>query len=843
MRKGLRILAAVLAALCLMMPGALAATMHREVENPKIEIEASLGYDGAVTYGKPMPVRVFVRNLGEDFDGVLGMNCYINKTQYDRYERKISLPSGAEKEVVLPIQLETRQEVFTLELCRDGEVVRAVNLKAGRVINPSDMLVGVLSAWPEQLKNLDISQDTDTLMRYEYWQTVPLTAETFPAEEKLLNAFGMLVVDDIDPAALSEEQHTALETWLKNGHILLCGGGSRAAKNVAYFSGLTGLQAGPVSLSDDVPGALEELLGLVKSETALRTAVAEITGGTPLARDGEGRGLLFRSQAGAGAIYTMAFEAGDRQLNTTALMHTFWQQLLVREDAALYNRALYYQAEYTPAVVAVNRPVEVKSPILPAVLIAAAVPMAGLGLWLLLKKKDKQQWMWLALPVLAAGAACAVAGIAGGSDLNQPMMVSATTLVQEENAPARSFSGITLAAPLKGSYRLSTSGAALEMTDTNYYYYDTDDGAKVTEPTRLRTCRTEGEENAVSVEVDRPWTQVRLSMEREADLGGRVEASIWMEADGLHGEILNGTAWALQEGWVLTGYGYAGIPALAPGEKTGFALVRTDGKAANSSSGTMVYEAGCMYENRDGSVYAVINSAVYGTLDPYAMMGADTPEAREKDTLYTLMNGLTDQIRQDKTKNGGKAGSVEQRTDFVYVARPEGLPETELKLNGKPVEKKSEDAMLGAEIPCLAEGPTGVVFYAAGMLSPERCDIDSALMPAGAAAEAGGNRNTWPLSDCPTFRFTVPGIREIRLDRLRVVFESYYANTMKGYALNAASREWEEIALNTDLEGAERYFDEEGRIYLQFRPLTGDSYQEIPAPSMSLEGRREHAEN
>ena len=198
MRKGLRILAAVLAALCLMMPGALAATMHREVENPKIEIEASLGYDGAVTYGKPMPVRVLVRNLGEDFDGVLGMNCYINKTQYDRYERKISLPSGAEKEVVLPIQLETRQEVFTLELCRDGEVVRAVNLKAGRVINPSDMLVGVLSAWPEQLKNLDISQDTDTLMRYEYWQTVPLTAETFPAEEKLLNAFGMLVVDDID---------------------------------------------------------------------------------------------------------------------------------------------------------------------------------------------------------------------------------------------------------------------------------------------------------------------------------------------------------------------------------------------------------------------------------------------------------------------------------------------------------------------------------------------------------------------------------------------------------------------------------------------------------------------
>ena len=695
MRKALRMMLAALAALCILLPGpaALAATMHREVENPELELEAVLGYDGVITYGKPIPVRVTVRNLGADFDGVLGMNCYVNKKQYDRFERTISLPSGAEKEIVMTVSLEARQDVFTLELTKDGETVRAVNLRAGGVVNPSAMMIGVLSTRPEQLKNLDIDQENDDMMRYEYWQTVALTAETFPEDRQLLDAFGMLVIDDIDPALLSEAQQQAMAAWLKGGHILICGGGTRAAKNVGYFRPLTGLKSGILTLSDGVTGALEQLLGLEQSGKGPQAAIAEITGETPLAADAAGRGLVWRTKVGAGSLYTTAFEAGDRLLNAEKLMHSFWQQLLIKQDANLYNNILYFHSDYNPAAVTVNRSIPVKSPMLPAVLAAAGVPVIGFALWFLLKKKDKQQWMWLALPVLAGAAAGAMVVMAGGSGLNQPMAVTAVSLVQEEDAPVRSWSGILLNAPEKGVYRLGVEGGTLHVTESYYYYYDSDDGSKITEPVQLRTCHTDGADSTVSVTVTRPWDTVGMTMEKDPELEGRVETSIRMEADGLHGEIRNGTDLALKEGWVMTSYGYTTVPALAPGEKAEFSLLLD----AVKNNGDIPYEAGKMYDSPNASVYGIINRIIYGE-SGYYYSGNETPEEQEKNALYSMLSGVTDQIRQDGRARAGKTAYDDDWEEYVYCAQPEAYPETVLVMNGKPVELRTESVMFGAEI-------------------------------------------------------------------------------------------------------------------------------------------------
>ena len=162
MRNVWKKLAAVLLALaiCAGVPAALADTMHREVDSPDIEMTAELGYKGEITYGKAIPVRVRVRNWGgDDLEGVLGINAYVNSRDYNRYEIPVSVPSGAEKEYVLPISVETRQDVFTPEIVADGKVVEAVNLKPSGVINPSSMLVGVLSTRPQALANLNITEE------------------------------------------------------------------------------------------------------------------------------------------------------------------------------------------------------------------------------------------------------------------------------------------------------------------------------------------------------------------------------------------------------------------------------------------------------------------------------------------------------------------------------------------------------------------------------------------------------------------------------------------------------------------------------------------------------------
>ena len=61
--------------------------------------------------------------------------------------------------------------------------------------------------------------------------------------------------------------------------------------------------------------------------------------------------------------------------------------------------------------------------------------------------------------------------------------------------------------------------------------------------------------------------------------------------------------------------------------------------------------------------------------------------------------------------------------------------------------------------------------------------------------------------------------------------------------LNVEKHAWEEIRLNEDVRNPERYLDEKGRLYVQFRTDSMDMYSDIPTPMISLEGRLENAEN
>ena len=101
-------LALLLGILC---PGALADSLHTEIGNDALEVSVALGYDGKMTYGKSMPVRVTVRNNGEDLEGTVAVNAYASGLKYDRYETDISVPAGGERTVLLAVNAGTRQDI------------------------------------------------------------------------------------------------------------------------------------------------------------------------------------------------------------------------------------------------------------------------------------------------------------------------------------------------------------------------------------------------------------------------------------------------------------------------------------------------------------------------------------------------------------------------------------------------------------------------------------------------------------------------------------------------------------------------------------------------------------
>jgi len=838
MRKRLGILLMALALIaCAAGPAeAAAASMHREIESADFDVEVTVGYNGSMTYGKVMPVTVRIRNFGGDFEGVLGMNAYADAKQYDRYEREIALPAGSQREFVLPVTVYAKQERFTAEILKDGEVVCAAGGEPKALVNPSAMLIGVLSTRAQNLNNLNIDRESDTLNRYEYWQAIPLTKDSFPEDLSMLKSFGVLVMDDMDPAALSEKQKETLDSWLRSGRVLILGGGAQAGRNAAAFSGYTGLSLEEVTVSEDLIPSLQRTLGLNESGAGSRAAVAVYSGAEPLARDGEGRGLLWRSTAGAGRIYTAAFETGDMKLNSESLMHYFWQKVLVDYDMELYSTLLNYSAGSDNGQT-VNAgyylPVKARSLMLPGALIAAGMAAAACALWLILKKADKRQWMWAALPVISALAAAGVLLLSGGAETNRPMAVIAENIVQDSAGAARSYSGVTVACPEFGIHSYSMAGESLKVQRYDYVDFDEEeDEKKKTEPDEMRTCYTVGGGNGVRVESKQPWEKLDLSVEAEARIRGAVEGAVWMEEDGLHGEITNGTDQKLAAGQVVTTYGYASVPALAPGEKAQVTLK----KSVFADPLNPVYRDGEMYAGSTG-MYGVIYAATGYTDD---MMYSSSREAQEKNAAATLINNAAELLRRGQ---GNWSYGAYESAQFLYSAKPENMESAELIVDGAPVEKRENAAMLTAELSYETVGRTGILYRSAGMDIPERVETDGNLMPLGEADVSLKNMFYHTLSENPTFRFTIGGLEGARAENLQVILNSYYTGQAAAWALNARTREWEEIKLNTDIPDPGRYLDEKGRLYLQFRSNTQDMYAEIPTPLISLEGRAENAEN
>ena len=826
MRQRLRRAGILFILLCMVTAFGFADTMHKEVSNPDIGLTAELGYGGTITYGKAMPVRVRIENFGADLEGKIGINAYASALAYNRYEMNISVPSGAEMEYVLPFSVLTRQGIFTLEVLRDDEVVRAVNLIPDTVINPSSMLIGVLSSRPRMLANMDITQENDTLDRYEYWQTVPLTTETFPETETLLNAFGILVIDDIDPASLTERQQQALSAWIKAGHILISGGGQYAAQNVAYFSGLTGLTVERTESSGSVLPALERQAGSDLSGAHPEILTAVISGNEPIVRDNEGRGLIWRTEIGNGRIYTTAFEAGESRLNMVTLMHWFWQQMLVQYDAERYNTLLYAYDRMDAAMGLSNDDtvfmIPVRSLLLPAALTIGAAMILGCVIWMILKKKDRCVWMWLVIPVLALSATGVILALSGSSDLNRPMAVYAESVLQDSTGDTNRSLGINVAVPRTGIHHYSLGGAPIFIGYNESAWIDEDE--RPSEPTEMQVCYTVGKEEQISGNSTSPWEIQKVMSSGQVDVGGRLEGSAWMEEDGIHGEIRNGTSLSLKEGKVLCGFGYVSVPAIKPGESAQFVLL--EGK------GTQQAADGVMLRDTTYSMYSMT----------YFCLGMAEYEY-QNGNLNTLRQQMLGSMLERLSGENSLYASDMSCPVFLYWAEPEeGLPFT-VRVDGETVENRAGLSMFGAELRYETTGRTGVIYHAAGMDPAVRVEPEDIGTEIRAGASHNYRSNYVNLSENPTFRFALADAREADITALRIVMDTWYTEQMKCYLLNAGTGEWEEINLNRNIPEPARFLDDQGNLYCQFQGTSDDGYQDIPLPMLTLEGRLQHAEN
>ena len=122
---------ALIAVLCLLLCTASA------LADGGVTVSADFGYDGAVTYLSAMPLRVTLKNDGADAELTVAIDVDRSSSEYDTYEYPLSLASGAEKQLMIPITLNYKQKSYTVRVTGKDGLIASVPITPKKVLAPA----------------------------------------------------------------------------------------------------------------------------------------------------------------------------------------------------------------------------------------------------------------------------------------------------------------------------------------------------------------------------------------------------------------------------------------------------------------------------------------------------------------------------------------------------------------------------------------------------------------------------------------------------------------------------------------------------------------------------------
>ncbi len=825
------------------------------IVNPDISLEAELGYSGAITYMRDIPLTVTIENKGPDVEGSICLNLYRNTRYYDRYEYSLSLASGAKKQIVMPINLKMRQDNYVVEFTSGGTVLASVVKAPARMIKPEAVLIGVLSADPQSLSYMN--QDTLAGLlsdRYEAWQLVALNADTFPAAESLMKSFMILLVDGFDASTLSQDRQQVLDNWLKAGGIVIVGGGAQAATDYPYFAKYTGLLAGTIREAEDITPALLQTFAYVGGKPlAQKVMVNETTSqDIPLAK-GEVP-LIYMHSAGGGLIYTAAFELGAKPLSSWTGIAGLWPRVLLTSANRQYN-ALYNQISNNMyggnnnTYMLENVPIETNSSIVPMiVLLVAYLLLAGVGCYLLLKKLDKREYMWFTVPVMALVCMLALYAIGESQAFNKPTAATFTSVRINALGEAQVSSVGSIASPDAGEALVrAEGGVTITPIDPEGYYYDMPETAA---PQQQKFRLLLGDSQGIAYAAGAPWARRLMAFGGLSQEIGRLSGKVWMEEDGLHGEIVNNTPYTFSEGVLLTNLGFVRVGAMAPGGSAKAAILKPQKADSVKAAATAVniYEAkikeGVMISSNvmrssDQDLYPFIRAYVY----PETQIDEATTQAfwasvgREDSTRRSFMENAIGQVVVNTNANGSSAWSG----PYHYVAFQNDIGQTDLSVNGQEIKRYGHQAVVDVLLSFEPIGPTGVVSYPLGTLPvyPMQVNADGSFLVQD--SKPIDPYMSYQIALQPAFCFKLPDLKRFTLTDMNIIASSYdTVPVMQIY--NHQTKEWEEEkTISATFDGQEilPYVGANGELYVRFVPGgSSREYDSVMAPSITLEGRQ-----
>jgi len=437
-------------------------------------MQVTVGFDGYCRGDGWCPVYVVLSNEGADVEGEL--RAVGKSTEPNVYTRRVLLPAQSRKAYFLYLSTagSSSRSRLTVQLLAGNKVLSSEQV-AVAWLDEGDRLYGVGSSSPSALNFL-----SSVVPASGKAEVAHLSLERLPPDPLGWEGLDVLILNDVDTAALSGEQRQALETWVAHGGHLIVGGGAGAARTVAGVANpSTALQQGsghrllPVTVggtrSVDNLWALGEYLGAPIATGPYPVAEATLRDGEALIEQGD-LILVARRTYGAGTVDFVAFDAGLNPFTRWDDNVRLWAFII--EPGAPRARGLTVYNGYN-AFSAVNAipGLELPSTLQILAFMLVYTLLIGPVNYVVLRKLDRRELAWLTIPALIVGfTVCAyVTGfqIRGSTAIVHRL---AAVYVPEGSRTGRVTELVGLFSPRRTTYDVWVTSAKVREISGDYYY-------------------------------------------------------------------------------------------------------------------------------------------------------------------------------------------------------------------------------------------------------------------------------------------------------------------------------------------------------------------------------------
>jgi hypothetical protein len=577
------------------------------------------GFDSRYRDGNWIPIQITLRNDGADFTGTISVNVpppYLGSASSNPqsvYQAPISLANGAQKQVTIYVPLYFGSQGSTQTLSVDlldssGQKV-STQTTTVRTLASGDIFVGILSDQSSgfgPLNTLVLPSQAASIL------TEQLNASSMPRMAAALKNFDLLVLDYFTTSTLSQDQLSALQSWVNQGGALIVVGGPQWRQTLSPLPP----SLLPVTLSGttDIPGgtSLLPIGGPTKggpqqgktSDTVnapITVSTAEPLAGSTVVLASDTTPLMVQSHLGQGTVCYLAFDPTLEPLASWSGTSSLWKTLLLRTlgdqlVAPIANPSFGFPLRATPSRGGFDSLLQAFLPnTLPSitfilVLLLGYIIVLGPLRFLIVRQSKRRNWSWritliaiVVFSLLSYGLALQEKGTAVISDTASIVQLGRLGTAGATNSSAHVTTYVGVFVPSQGNFQVHIDGNTLVQPSNNQFqYYPTQ------QTPRLTTITASPKGTDVNLQGVNIWTFHTVVAEQDRSVHGGIISHLTLQDGTLTGTVTNTLSYALNDVYVLISNSYTSLGSVAAGQTKRVNLPNLSADSSLTSPGPLL---------------------------------------------------------------------------------------------------------------------------------------------------------------------------------------------------------------------------------------------------------------